>query len=419
MHAEQHAEVIRKKIQQKQITEASQLFQEFSSNLREDDRRLLYEELSAVMAQAERYFGEAAALEKGRQLEKARDKYKEVENIVIDYPQLAEAFERVDDAVSLIWALQHKDERDLAGPGEQLSSQVYAPKSKLPVRYRILIGFFLLQLVLVGAGLFYTGKLNFSRLKEQIILQITSLGKKAEVGEKSSGESPPDMIVGQKEKNVEAATVGDREQERVIPVNEIPVKEGVVPAVIVAKPAQLSGGDSRHEALPDSEQVRQTASVAGGQDEVSPGMFPSKKSGGYAYTVRSGDTLGVISLKMYGTFSKWPVIANANQALLGNNPDMLQVGTTLFIPALAEIENGAVVLPPAVSASPLNGGGTYTVQFGDSLTGIAVKLFGSPDKWQMIYELNKDVLMTVSQPLKVGQVLRVKGPGEGRRDGKI
>ncbi|MBW2660122.1 MAG: hypothetical protein JRC87_11125, partial [Deltaproteobacteria bacterium] len=151
MHAEQHAEVIRKKIQQKQITEASQLFQEFSSNLREDDRRLLYEELSAVMAQAERYFGEAAALEKGRQLEKARDKYKEVENIVIDYPQLAEAFERVDDAVSLIWALQHKDERDLAGPGEQLSSQVYAPKSKLPVRYRILIGFFLLQLVLVGA----------------------------------------------------------------------------------------------------------------------------------------------------------------------------------------------------------------------------------------------------------------------------
>lgn len=135
-------------------------------------------------------------------------------------------------------------------------------------------------------------------------------------------------------------------------------------------------------------------------------MFSREKFAEYVYTVQSGDTLGLISMKIYGTFSKWPAIANANKDQLNNNPDRLRVGTTLTIPTL--IEAGDVLVPSGSSTflPVLNEDGTYTVQFGDSLGTIAQKLFGNAQSWKKIYELNKDVL-TASHRLKVGQVLKV------------
>lgn len=55
-------------------------------------------------------------------------------------------------------------------------------------------------------------------------------------------------------------------------------------------------------------------------------------SAGTTHTVRSGDTLGSISMKYYGSKSQWKKIYNANKAKIGPDPDRLPAGATLTIP---------------------------------------------------------------------------------------
>jgi nucleoid-associated protein YgaU len=51
-------------------------------------------------------------------------------------------------------------------------------------------------------------------------------------------------------------------------------------------------------------------------------------------------------------------------------------------------------------------GSTYTVQAGDTLSGIAKHLLGDPSKYPKIFELNRDVLSDPDK-IKPGQVLKI------------
>lgn len=53
---------------------------------------------------------------------------------------------------------------------------------------------------------------------------------------------------------------------------------------------------------------------------------------GGTYTVGSGDVLGTISQKVYGTASKWRKIYDANRDVIGGDPNQLKPGTVLRIP---------------------------------------------------------------------------------------
>ena len=366
LHAEEPADMVREKIRQKHIIDARRLFQESASGLENDDREALSQQLSSLLEEAEKYFREAVSLERERKLEEARAKYKEVENIAIDYPELPETFRRIDDAMSLIWALQQRDKRRMNRPERQSSSLKTPYKSRKSKGHRLLLACFFLPLIMVAAGLFYTDKLNITLLKKKSVLQVALSEKK----EFSEGKNPVKLSVNKKV--------------------EKPEKKESLPSV---------------EVYP--EQPQQTIPVIEKQGGSGVEMFSREKFAEHVYVVQSGDTLGLISMKEYGTFSKWPAIANANKDQLKNNPDRLRVGTTLTIPTL--VEAGDVLVPPGSSTflPVLNEDGTYTVQFGDSLGTIAQKLFGDVQSWKKIYELNKDVLIA-SHKLKVGQILRVK-----------
>ena len=52
------------------------------------------------------------------------------------------------------------------------------------------------------------------------------------------------------------------------------------------------------------------------------------------YTVASGDSLSKIAKNQYGDASKWHQIYEANKDLIGNNPDLIEVGQVLTIPSL-------------------------------------------------------------------------------------
>lgn len=54
---------------------------------------------------------------------------------------------------------------------------------------------------------------------------------------------------------------------------------------------------------------------------------------GGSYTVVSGDCLWKIAKKFYGDGGKWSVIYNANQSVIGGNPNLIYPGQVLTIPA--------------------------------------------------------------------------------------
>jgi nucleoid-associated protein YgaU len=55
---------------------------------------------------------------------------------------------------------------------------------------------------------------------------------------------------------------------------------------------------------------------------------------GTSYTVVSGDSLSKIAKNHYGDAAKWHQIYEANKAIIGSNPDLIQVGQELTLPSI-------------------------------------------------------------------------------------
>ncbi|MGI4862518.1 MAG: LysM peptidoglycan-binding domain-containing protein [Janthinobacterium lividum] len=55
---------------------------------------------------------------------------------------------------------------------------------------------------------------------------------------------------------------------------------------------------------------------------------------GESYTIVSGDTLSKIAKNHYGDGAKWHQIYEANKAIIGSNPDHIEVGQVLTLPSL-------------------------------------------------------------------------------------
>ena len=63
--------------------------------------------------------------------------------------------------------------------------------------------------------------------------------------------------------------------------------------------------------------------------------------------------------------------------------------------------------PPGASAAPAPAQArTYTVEGGDTLSRISVRVYGDPNKWKQIFEANRDQLASPNA-LRPGQVLRI------------
>jgi LysM repeat protein len=53
---------------------------------------------------------------------------------------------------------------------------------------------------------------------------------------------------------------------------------------------------------------------------------------GSDYTVQANDTLSSIAQQAYGNANAWQKIYDANKQVIGNDPNLLQVGEVIFIP---------------------------------------------------------------------------------------
>ena|SRR5436190_2828844 len=128
-------------------------------------------------------------------------------------------------------------------------------------------------------------------------------------------------------------------------------------------------------------------------------------STGEEYVIKDGDTFETIAQAKLGSKSYASKIAEANPGL---KPTALRVGKTIAIPAKAEatVVKETLPTPPVevkdpvppltkkadASLATVDGKKVYTVQSGDTLSGISSKVYNTSRHYQKIYEANKDVI---------------------------
>jgi len=125
---------------------------------------------------------------------------------------------------------------------------------------------------------------------------------------------------------------------------------------------------------------------------------PTAAGQGRRYRIKSGDTLGQISLDQLGTSRRWREIVELNPGL---NEKKLYVGKEILLPATAGAP--AVIQPQsAPRTQPATAGAVYTVKSGDNLWKIAARTLGDRDRWREIRDLNPNI---DPDKIRVGQKL--------------
>ena len=109
------------------------------------------------------------------------------------------------------------------------------------------------------------------------------------------------------------------------------------------------------------------------------------------YVVRPGDTLSGIAAAL-DVRGGWQALYETNRTVIGADPDVIHPGTVLVLPGRA--------IPAR-----------YTIQAGDSLSGIAAAL-GVRGGWQALYAANRRVIGPDPDVIHPGTVLVLSGPPE-------
>ena len=131
------------------------------------------------------------------------------------------------------------------------------------------------------------------------------------------------------------------------------------------------------------------------------------------YVVKPGDTLGEISMAVYGTSRKWRMIREANDNL---DPRALRPGLKLVIPQVqagpAVVQSDRRVIERALEevsefvADSSRPADVYRVKRGETLYAIARRILGDGKRWKEIYELNRRQ-MSAPEDLAAGQKILV------------
>ena len=129
------------------------------------------------------------------------------------------------------------------------------------------------------------------------------------------------------------------------------------------------------------------------------------------YPVKQGETFETIAKARYGSSRLHTAIARANPM---KDPRRLKPGDQIRLPKDPSNIQGKpapTLAPPSGSPAPAgqppaSGGSEYLVQKGDTLSGIASKVWGSSKNWRVILDANSSIL-PAEDALRPGMKLRI------------
>lgn len=131
------------------------------------------------------------------------------------------------------------------------------------------------------------------------------------------------------------------------------------------------------------------------------------------YTVRAGDTLATISMRLYGTRVHAAAVGRANPFM---DPNRLKAGRVIRVPKDPSNVQGKPLPKPDPRETPQQATGgetagagvtkTYTVKAGDTLSGIAQEQYGSSALGTFLFESNRSSLKSPDE-LKVGMKIQI------------
>jgi nucleoid-associated protein YgaU len=117
------------------------------------------------------------------------------------------------------------------------------------------------------------------------------------------------------------------------------------------------------------------------------------------YVVRKGDTLAVISRRIYGSEGMIHALERANPGL---DPRRMRIGQKIHLPRRSHV--AMTSRHHAYRSTTSTGRGrTYVVRAGEDLSGIARKFYGNPGLWKRIYNANRRVIGSSPNKLRAGE----------------
>ncbi len=122
------------------------------------------------------------------------------------------------------------------------------------------------------------------------------------------------------------------------------------------------------------------------------------------HRVAAGESPYSISQAVYGNSKYFKKILAANP---GVDPRHLKIGQVLIIPQLTGTETNPSAAAGADQDVSLDTSGFYKVVSGDSLDGISRKLYGTGAMIDALYQMNKSLIGSNEDVLKVGWVLKL------------
>ncbi len=207
------------------------------------------------------------------------------------------------------------------------------------------------------------------------------------------------------------------------------VKKGLPTAIPVAEDKLASSGKTKPVVPPQGTIVQldesvKKAPIRAGRKPIKlrrgttlaatqpkPTIVPKPVAAIETHRIQSGDTLTALSERYYGSARYTRFLIESNPDL--KDPDRLKVGAVVRIPpkpkdaAKASVASSRSPSSVAAKGGVVKGTRTYRVKSGDSFYEIAKNVLGDANRWNELFELNKESVDGDPTKLQVGQVLQL------------
>ena len=129
-------------------------------------------------------------------------------------------------------------------------------------------------------------------------------------------------------------------------------------------------------AAPQNESAKQSVAT----DAAMPGAVPEMGTS-MPYYIQKGDTLSAISAKIYGDMKQWRNLAEENSV---KNPSLIYAGDVI----LYKLNEKSKDFASNYESSQKK---VVTVESGDTLSGLALKVLGSAGEWRTLWKMNPSI----------------------------